>query len=476
MKKQLCAAAAVAALLITLPMLANAQNLLVPESSLSSDDPDGAFSAFGDGYAVAADTWDKWLFVGASREEALRDGFQVSDGAVYIYENVGGSWVFSQKLTAPGNSDLNLPVGDRFGGGIEASNGWLFVGAANDQDFPGQVDPRDGSFPDDPPFLFAGKVYIYKLIRGSWEHVQVLQSPDPGTFGGYGARSNASHIALNSKGNVAVIGELNAYPGGSGLLHTYRRTRGEWNYVETIVTPLGITAMGDDLVFASDKWLIVGAAAASDDGTMSQGFVLAYKAIGKSGRFVPEPRQTIAGPVYSIADCSDALNGGFGRSGLDASRDVVAVADPCASGAAGPRTGSVSIYYIEEGRSPLNLEVTIEGDEPNLSLGANIFSARHTVAVSEDGHRVLVGSPNSPVNSFGGDAVGGDVRVYYCDGNGWELESRLTTFTPTSAIFRTFGDAVFFTDNETAFVREGQFLDPFISGLKGQGLLYDLTP
>ena len=458
-------------------MLANAQNLLVPTTTLSSDDPDGAFSAFGDGYAAGADTWDKWLFVGAPREAALRDGFEVSDGAVYIYENVGGSWVFSQKLTAPGNSDLSVPVGDRFGGGIEASNGWLFVGAANDQDFPGQVDPREGlGFPDEPAFLFAGKVYVYRLVHGIWEHVQILESPDPGSFGGFGARSNASHIALNSKGNVAVIGEFNAYPGGIGLLHTYRRTGGTWNYIETIAPPLGITSFADDLDFASDKWLIVGGAAVSDDGANSQGFVMAYKAIGKSGRFVPEPMQTIAGPVNSTVDCPNALNGGFGRSGLDASWDVVAVADPCTSGAAGPLTGSVSIYYIGRGRNPLNFYETIEGDEPDLSLGANIFTARHTVAVSDNGHRILVGAPNSPVGSFSGDAVGADVRVYYCDGVTWELESRLTTFTPASAIFRTFGDAVFFTDNETAFVREGNFLDPVISGLKGQGLFFDLTP
>lgn len=82
----------------------------------------------------------------------------------------------------------------------------------------------------------------------------------------------------------------------------------------------------------------------------------------------------------------------------------------------------------------------------------------------------------SPVGFFDQTAIGDNVRVYRRDDGVWSLESKLTTFTPGSAIFRSFGDTVFFTDDETAFVREGNFLDPFVSGLKGQGLFYDLTP
>ncbi|MDJ0911100.1 MAG: hypothetical protein QNI99_18100 [Woeseiaceae bacterium] len=477
MKNRLSAAAAAAALVFTLPMLAHAQQFLLPEASLTTDDPSGTGSALSDAYAAAADTWDKWLFVGAPREEAFRDGFEIQDGAVYIYEHVDGDYVFSQKLTMPGSSDVIFPLGDRYGGGIEASNGWLFVGSANDQDFPGLVDPRAGlGGPDEPPFLFAGQVHIYRLMHGSWEYVQTLISPEPGTFGSFGARSQASHIALNSKGNVAVIGELNAYPDGVGQLHTYRRTGSTWNHVQSIPAPLGINSFGDDQDFASDKWLIAGAGAESDDQSTSQGFLLVYKAKGKSGRFEAEPTQIIAGPVNSIADCPNARNGGFGRSGLDASQDTVAVADPCFNGEAGPLTGAINFYYIGRGRSPLKFYQTIEGDEPNLSLGANIFTSRNTVAVSEDGHRVMVGAPLSPVGSFSGGAIGGDVRVYYCDGEDWGLESRLISPTPPSAIFRAFGDAVFFTDNETALVREGNFIDPVVEGLKGQGLIYDLTP
>ena len=62
------------------------------------------------------------------------------------------------------------------------------------------------------------------------------------------------------------------------------------------------------------------------------------------------------------------------------------------------------------------------------------------------------------------------------DGTTWTEESNLTSLTPAVGDLRSFGDTVFFTDDETAFVREGNFLSPIISGLKGQGLFYDLTP
>ncbi len=453
--------------------LACAQPVINPDSSLSGDDPDGTFSAFGDAYGAGADTWGDWLFVGAPRETTFRDGDDFQDGAVYIYRrDAGGAYVFAQKLTMPGSSVF---FGDRFGGGIEAAGGWLFVGAANDQDFPGLVDPREGILdPLEPPFIFAGQVHVYRLQGGSWDYAQTLIAPVPGSYGSFGTRSQASHIALDSKGKTAVIGELNNFEGGVGQLHSYRLKKGAWEHVQTIEAQLPeIDSFGDDLVFANDKYLVAGAGDLSDDGLSFQGYIFVYQAIGSSGKFFDPPAQLVAGPVVTLADCP--IGRGFGGEGLDAAGGVVAVADPCTTGAAGAFAGSVSVYRVT-GSGPLVFEATIEGDEPDLYLGTNPFGSRHSLAVSDSGGRILVGSPVSPDGLFGPTAVGADVRVYAFDGASWIEESNLTSPTPASAIFRSFGDTVFFLDDETAFVREGNFLDPIITGLKGQDLLYDLTP
>ena len=417
------------------------------------------------------------MFVGAPRETTFRDSFDFQDGAVYIYrQDASGAYVFSQKLTMPGSS---VVFGDRFGGGIAAAGGWLFVGAVNDQDFPGLVDPReDIDFPG--PFVFAGQVHVYKLNSGTWNFVQTLTAPEPKSRGNFGTRSQASHIALDSRGKVAVIGELDNFVGGVGQLHTYRLRRGTWKYRQTIEAPFpAIDTFGDDLVFASDEYLVAGAGDRSDDEVTVQGYVFVYQAReDRSGKFFAAPRQTIAGPVIEIDDCPLARFGGFGRAGLDASLNVVAVADPCITGPAGAFAGAISVYRLggddDDESAPLALDATIEGDAPDLFLGGNSIGSRHAVAVSESGGCILAGAPTSPNGFSAFDSTGADVRVYVSDGAGWMNAANLTTPTPPATTFRSFGDTVFFADNETAFVREGNIIDPVVTGRKSQVLFYDL--
>ena len=480
------AAATTFVAVVALPLLAFAQPVLVPDSSLAGDDADGTFSAFGDAFGAGADTWGDWLFVGSPRETAFRDDLDQQDGAVYIYRRIAGTYVFQQKLTMAGSADLVefqsdfFPIGDRFGGGIAAAGGWLFVGAANDQDFPGLDDPRDGlSDTVDlkaPPFYFAGQVHVYKLIGSSWDFFQTLTAPVPETGGSYGARSQASHIALDSKGKVAVIGELNNFEGAVGQLHTYRVKQGGWEYVQTIDAPAPLAendGFADDLVFASDKYLVAAGGIFSEEDETSQGYIFVYQAIGSSGKFFAAPAQTIAGPIYAFEDCRGVVGSNdFADSGLDAAGGVVAVADPCATGTAGAFAGAVNVYRLSEGMGPLTLEAVIEGDEPDLFFGSNVFGARHAIAVSESGGRILIGSPQSPFTGF---SDGADVRVYVFDGAAWTEESNLTTLTPAGTNRRNFGDTVFFTDDETALVRESNFLSS-APPRKGQGLFYDLTP
>lgn len=68
------------------------------------------------------------------------------------------------------------------------------------------------------------------------------------------------------------------------------------------------------------------------------------------------------------------------------------------------------------------------------------------------------------------------MRVYRLDGDSWGIELLLDTLTPATGDLRVFGDTVLFTDGETTFVRENNFLSPIVSGLKGQGLVHELTP
>jgi hypothetical protein len=454
---------------------AAAQVAVFPYSSVSSDDL-GTKHVLGNAFGASADTWGNWLFVGAPRETTWRDGFVQQDGAVYVYyRQPDGYYDFREKLTRLGNSALGRgvePYGDRFGSGVAAEGGWLFIGAVNDQDFPGLSDPRQGLVdPDDPAFQFAGKVQVYALNGSTWEFHQTLSSPTPGTNGGFGSRTQASHIALDSKGEVAVIGEFNNFDGGAGQLHIYVLTKGSWKYKYSIGVPfLEIDKFGDDLVFASDKFIVAGGSDTSDDGLTSQGFIFVYAAknLKKPGKFFDFPVQTIAGPAVATADCPE--NHGFGRDGLDAAGGVVVVADPCA--------GVVSVYRVSDGPDPLVWDAIIEG---NVYFGANFWGSRNAVAVSDSGERILVGSPLLPNGDLGpggwvGDGV--DVRVFRYLSGEWTETVNLTTPTPSGLGYaRGFGDTVFFASDVTALARQNNSrILPVSQHWKGIVLFYSLVP
>lgn len=454
-----------------------------PYDSVSSDDL-GTAHVLGNAFGASADTWGDWLFVGAPRETTFRDGFDQQDGAVYIYaKDPNGLYDFQEKLTRPGNSGHlggDTPVGDRFGSGIAAAGGWLFAAAVNDQDFPGLTDPRQGE--SDPAFQFAGKVHVYALNGSTWEFRQTLTSPAPRTNGSFGSRTQASHIALDSKGEVAVIGELNNFIGGVGQLHVYVLKNGSWKYKYSIGAPFPeIDTFGDDLVFASDQYLIAGGSDTSDDGSTSQGFISVYAAkdAKKPGKFYDFPVQTIAGPVVATADCP--ANHGFGRDGLDAAGGVVVVADPCVTGAAGDFAGAAMVYRVIDGPAPLVLDRTIEGNEANLYAGANFWGSRNAVAVSGSGERILIGSPLSPNGNLGsggwvGD--GADVRVFRDLEGVWTEKVNLTTPNPSGLGYaRGFGDTVFFASDVTALARQNNVRSvPVTQRWKGSVSFYSLVP
>lgn len=467
--------AATAAALLVMSLGAGAQAVLVPSGSFAGDDPDGTFSAFGDAYGASAARAGDFLFVGTPRETAFRDGADVWDGAVYIYRKTGEDFFLAQKLTGAGNSTSG--AGDRFGGGVAAAGEWLFVCAANDTDFPGLVDPRPDLFPE--AFSFAGQVYVYRFDPDArvWALFQKLTAPVPGSLGQFGCRTQANHIALTSKGDVAVIGELNNFSGGIGQLHTYRFKKSTgWEHVQSIDAPLaGIDNFGDNLVFVDDKHLLAGAADIADDGSSAQGSVHLYTAMGPPGQFSPTPAQSITGDVVDPS-CA-ALSGApvLGEAGLAAGGGVVAIGEPCASGTAGPYTGRITVYRLIKGA--LEVEQVIEGDAANLFLGANFFGSADAVAVNPEGTRILAGSPVSPSGTKDPFAEGGDVRVYSSvNSAGWTLSALLSSPTPAGTIFREFGDTVYFLSDRTVFVRENNFLDPVVTGLKGQGLVYDVGP
>lgn len=130
-------------------------------------------SAFGASMAMA----DGRLFVGATAESI--DGRQ-GQGAVYVFEQIGGIWTRTHKLVDPTGL-----AGDAFGHALAASGETVAVGA------PGTVNTAHG------------KVSAWQLLGGSWQH-QHLQGPPVGCAGAISGARFGLRIAMT--GNRLVAG------------------------------------------------------------------------------------------------------------------------------------------------------------------------------------------------------------------------------------------------------------------------------
>jgi hypothetical protein len=467
---------------------AAAQPLIAPFGSVASDDPDGTFTPWGDAYGASMDSWKKYFVVGTPLETAFRDGADFMDGAVYIYKRgAGGSLIFKQKITLPGTS---VTFGDRLGGGVSLRNGWLLVAAANAQDFGDLVDPREGldnNFPQ--PFLFAGQVYAFRLNRdsGAFEYMQTLISPEPGSFGAFGARSQSTHIALNDEATVAVIGEQNNFEPGVGQFHVFTRDDDDddddddeggngWTLSQSLDPPFaGIDFFGDAVAFINDELLLVGGVDFADDFNSAEGYAFVYEVDDDDGEIELQPIQTIVRAAPPFNDCILSGHSIFGEAGLAVSERWVAIADPCADGTAGTAAGRVELFRVTDNDSrPLRSRQIIEGEFPFTALGGNLFGSRESVALNHGGKRLLIGAPLYPAGPFDPGAFGADVRVFEkMVGAGWVEIANLATNTPETTGFRNFGETVNFTGNFPV-VSESNFLDPIVTGFKSQVLIYDL--
>jgi hypothetical protein len=399
--------------------------IISPIDVQAGDNPTSG--GFGDVFGDHVAEWNNFVFVGAPREHSIRPE---NDGAVYVYRR-RGELEFFQKLLPQGNAEF---LGDRFGSGVTARGGWLFIGVANDQSFPGQIDPGNPLFPDDPPFTFAGKVYVYQYHHGEWNKMQELSSPQPITSGGFGSRTDSSHVALNEHGTLAAIGE-SANAGVRGV-HIYRLCEdgtesedGPWCLIQTIFPPAedDVSRFGDEIVYLGDDHFLVGAETALPDGSgvlqlLGRAYVYGPDGPGLS----PVPKQRLDAPSGFVPD-EPCFGLTFGDTGMAASNGTVVIADSCED----ERAGALYVYHFRgNSEPPLQLEARIGHPDGTADdrLGSNFASGGQTV--STDGRHILAGTPLGGGGGFFGGEGGGDVFLFERFKKGWALSGRLESGLP----------------------------------------------
>ncbi len=197
--------------------------VIVPADAAAGDD-------FGWSVAVEGAT----LVVGAPNADI---GGNSSQGAVYVFEDGGGSWVQVQKLTASDGAAF-----DQFGYAVAVSGDLMVIGAEE-----AAIGPNSSQ----------GAAYVFERTGGVWTEIHKLEEPSTiENFAEYGH-------AVDVEGETVVIGGSKAGPIAHGRAYVYDRDQGgtdAWGLVAELQDDINDSNAGfGESVDLDGDFLVVGA-------------------------------------------------------------------------------------------------------------------------------------------------------------------------------------------------------------------------
>jgi Bacterial Ig-like domain (group 3) len=256
-------------------------------------------------------------------------------GAVYVYQESGGSWSSTPVATFTGSAN------DSLGSALALSaDGQTVVAGASG---------AGGS---------TGEVLVYRKSAGSWSSAPVA------TFTGTASVPLGVSVAVSGGGQTVVAGSPTASGDGEAVL--YSESGGSWPSTATATfAGSGSEALGSSVAVSEDGGLVV---AGAPEAGSNAGAVEVYDEVG--GSWPSTPTTTFAGSGaehlgYSVAASAD------GRTVAAGTHD------------AGGGPGAVAVYANEDNGNWSQTTLSGSGTE---ALGSS-------VSLSADGQTVLAGAP-----------------------------------------------------------------------------------
>lgn len=202
----------------------------IQSAKLKASDPDGA-AGFGNSVAVVEDT----IVVGSPRDDD--EGAGVSAGSVYVFQLMNNDWQEVTKLTASDGAEY-----DYFGTSLALNDDTLVVGTRLDDD------PNAGNN--------AGSAYIFHKSGSNWQEVQKLTASDGSENDNFGSAVaiHGTTIAVAARNHISI-------PSGRiGAVYLFQATNGIWTEIDKL-TSIG-TSLGDGFssaVAMKNNTVLVGA-------------------------------------------------------------------------------------------------------------------------------------------------------------------------------------------------------------------------
>jgi hypothetical protein len=186
-------------------------------------------SANGDQFSNSTSLSGNRLLLGS---EADKVG-GVSTGSAYIFENQGGTWVETAKLTASDGGSNNL-----FGRSVSLDGTKALVGA---------VFHAHGGINE------SGAAYVFELEGGAWVEKAELLASNPAPFDNFGD-------IVSISGGTAVCGALQERGNNTGTTYVYDDQGGTWGLTAELVGADSV--VGDQFgssVAVEGGYIVVGA-------------------------------------------------------------------------------------------------------------------------------------------------------------------------------------------------------------------------
>ena len=217
----------------------------------------------------------------------------IVQGAVYVYTNINGDWVFQQKLYANDGAS-----GNQFGTAVLLHQGSLYVGSVNHK----------------VSFSSQGSVYVFNSAGNSWTPLTRIN----GTEAGAGDHFGASLAAHNNTIVVGAPDDTNT-SSGEGSAYVFLRTGNSFTQQAKLLFP-GTTVphmfLGRAVAIKNDLVLVGAPSADLSYASSPTGVVFGYKRNGSTWSYafyiypnMVEPGRKGFGQAISIANNSDIIVG-----------------------------------------------------------------------------------------------------------------------------------------------------------------------
>ena len=269
----------------------------------------------GDAFGQSISLTDKYLIVGAPRNDALGK----DSGAAYIYERENGTWRYQTKITASDGRD-----GDLFGISVAIDGDTVLVGA----------DLHDEKAEN------AGAVYVYVLDNNQWKQEAKLMASDGDNTDIFGVR-----VAIS--GDTALISarrdDIEGVGIDAGSAYIFERNGQTWTEKVKLTSPDGKAddRFGRDVALSKDTAIL--SAMNHDANGVDTGALYVYKKGDTGWKYTSKFTANISLP-------SDRFGWSVGLSG-----EKAVITAPNHNGI-GMNSGAVFVQEVNTNQSSDNVE------------------------------------------------------------------------------------------------------------------------